>query len=80
MLNKHVCKAAKAFGAPKLGWHDLRRTFATLADELGLTIGERQALMGHSSAAMTLKYTRRATPDAVAKLEELAERVKGAVN
>lgn len=79
MLKGHVRKAASAFGAPKLGWHDLRRTFATMADQIGLTIGERQALMGHSSAEMTLLYTRTASPQAVAALELLAEKVKGTV-
>lgn len=79
MLRRQVRKASAAIGIPKLGWHDLRRTFATLADQLGISIGERQALMGHSSAAMTLQYTRTASPQATAALEQLAEKIKGPV-
>jgi hypothetical protein len=28
-----------------------------VSDELGLTLGERQALMGHADARMTMHYT-----------------------
>jgi hypothetical protein len=47
----------------------LRRTFATLAHELHLTIGERKALMGHSRAEQTLAYTHMHSDKAVAALE-----------
>lgn len=80
VLNRHVRKAAAAIGADKLGWHDLRRTFATLADQLGMTLGERQALMGHARAAMTMAYTHTPSELAIAALERLGEKVKGAVN
>jgi integrase/recombinase XerC len=79
MLNRRVRPASAAIGYPKLGWHDLRRTFATLADQLNLTIGERQALMGHARAAQTLDYTHTHSSRAVAALELFAERVKGPV-
>jgi hypothetical protein len=42
---------------PWLSWHDLRRTFATLADLEKISIGERKELMGHGRAEMTLHYT-----------------------
>jgi integrase len=80
MLKRQVRKAASAIGVPSLGWHDLRRTFATLADQLGMTMGERQALMGHSRAAMTMQYTHTPTEQARAALEQLAEKVKGPIN
>jgi integrase len=80
MLKRQIRKAAAAIGAPALGWHDLRRTFATLADQLGMTMGQRQALMGHSRAAMTMQYTHTPTEQARAALEQFAEKIKGPVN
>lgn len=56
-------------------WHDLRRSFATLADQIGMTIGERQALMGHAKAAQTLQYTHTPGEQAIRALEELARKV-----
>jgi integrase len=54
--------------------------FATLADQLGLSMGQRQALMGHSRAAMTMQYTHTPGEQARAALEQLAEKVKWVVN
>ncbi len=75
MLKRQVRKAAAGIGAPNLGWHDLRRTFATLADQLGISIGERQALMGHARAAQTLDYTHTDSTHAMAALERMGEKV-----
>lgn len=77
MLRRQIRKAAAVFGAGEIGWHDLRRTFATLADQIGMSIGERQQLMGHSRASMTLAYTHTPGEQAIAALEQLAEKVKG---
>lgn len=70
MLNRQVRKIF-----PGIGWHDLRRTFATLADEIGMSIGERQQLMGHAKAAQTLEYTRTPSKQARRALERMGERV-----
>jgi len=70
MLKRQVQKVL-----PGIGFHDLRRTFATLADEIGMTIGERQQLMGHARAVQTLKYTRTPGKQAQAALERMGERV-----
>lgn len=80
ILRRHLRKAAVVIGAPGLGWHDLRRTFETLADHLGISMGVRKALMGHSKASMTLWYNETSTEQARGALEELAGKVKGAVN
>lgn len=80
ILRRHLRKAAAMIGVPRLGWHDLRRTFETLADQLGITMGERKALMGHSKASMTLWYNQTSTEQARGALEELAGKVKGTVN
>jgi len=49
--------AAKALKMPWVSWHCLRRTNATLADQAGLTISERQKMLGHATPAMSLHYT-----------------------
>ena len=65
---------------PWLAWHDLRRTFATLADREKISIGERKELMGHSRAEMTLHYTLTPTDQARDVLERLAQKVVTAAN
>jgi len=66
-----------ALGMPWLGWHDLRRSFATLADEVGMSTGERQALMGHKSQRMTERYTKTPSEQARIAVEKMAEKVRG---
>ena len=57
LLRRRLKPLGKTLGL-KLGWHTFRRTFDTLADQVGMSVGERQAVMGHSDAAMTLRYTK----------------------
>jgi integrase len=49
--------AAKRAGVPWASWHVLRHTAATLADQAGLSVSERQRTFGHASAEMQLHYT-----------------------
>ncbi len=79
MLKRQVKPAAAKIGAPTLGWHDLRRTFATLADQLGMSMGERQALMGHARAAQTMAYTHTPTAQTLAALEKFGRKVSNVV-
>ncbi len=79
MLKRQVKPAAAKIGAPTLGWHDLRRTFATLADQLGMSMGERQALMGHARAAQTMAYTHTPTAQTLAALEKFGRKVGNVV-
>lgn len=39
-------------------WHCLRVTNATLADQAGLTVTERQRILGHASGLMAMHYTK----------------------
>ncbi len=54
-----------------------RRSFATLADEVGMSTGERQALMGHKSQRMTERYTKTPSEQARVSVEKMAEKVRG---
>jgi len=53
---KIVRKHGKAIGKPELAPHDLRRTFAQLGYEAGITITQISVLLGHDSVATTEKY------------------------
>jgi integrase len=57
IVQRYLKPAGRKLGMPWLAWHDLRRTFAALADQEKLSIGERKEVMGHSRAEMTLQYT-----------------------
>ena len=67
-LRKRYRRAREAAGAPKLPFHHLRHTFATLAIR-GLDPATVQSLMGHSNITTTERYLH-ARP-----LNELAERM-----
>lgn len=69
-LQDFLQPAAKLVGIEGIDFHTLRHTFATLTDDLGMTDRQRMALMGHSSMAMTHRYTH---PD----IEKMAEALKG---
>ena len=57
VLLRKLKKAGKQAGIPWIGWHDLRRYCANALDRLGMPEEDRQYMMGHSSAAMTRRYT-----------------------
>jgi integrase len=75
IVQRHLKPAGRKLGMPWLAWHDLRRTFATLADREKISIGERKALMGHGRAEMTLHYTQVATERASEVLELMSEKI-----
>ena len=52
-----VAGKRKEVGCPWVSWHVLRHTAATLADQVGLSVAERQRILGHAAADMTLHYT-----------------------
>ena len=49
--------AATALGMPWVSWHVFRHSYATLTDELDLSMAQRMKLLGHSTAEVTLGYT-----------------------
>jgi integrase len=74
-VQRHLKPAGRKLGMPWLSWHDLRRTFATLADQENISIGERKELMGHGRAEMTLHYTHVPSQQVSDVLERLSQKI-----
>ncbi|MGO1385797.1 MAG: tyrosine-type recombinase/integrase, partial [Arachnia sp.] len=55
-LYKVYRPARAAAGRPDLRWHDLRHTGATLAAQAGATTRELMDRLGHSTAAVAMRY------------------------
>ena len=53
LLNRQLRPARKALGLTGVNWHWLRHANATLLDSLAAPLGTVQALLGHSSFALT---------------------------
>ena len=77
VLRRHVRPAGVSLGMPWLAWHDLRRTFSTLADQVGMSAGERQAVMGHDDQRMTARYTKTRTEQSRNAVERMAKIIRG---
>ena len=80
IVQRHLKPVGRKMGMPWLSWHDLRRTFATLADLEKISIGERKELMGHGRAEMTLQYTHIPSQQVSEVLERLSEKIVTAAN
>jgi integrase len=80
IIQRHLKPAGRKLGMAWLSLHDLRRTFATLADQEKISIGERKELMGHGRAEMTLHYTHVPSQQVFEVLERLSERIITAAN
>jgi integrase len=57
-LSRRALKpAGEKLGIPWLSWHVFRHTHATLGEEIGMALSDRQAQMGHRDVRMTMHYT-----------------------
>jgi len=54
LVNRHFNPTLKAAGLPKIRFHDLRHTYASLLIEQGENIKYIQSQLGHSSPSVTL--------------------------
>ncbi|GAB0105268.1 site-specific integrase [Nocardia sp. JMUB6875] len=57
-IRKQFKKAADKIGYPKLRFHDLRHSAATLFARQGATASDHMAFMGHTTAAMSQRYVK----------------------
>ena len=56
-------RVLKRAGLPKVRFHDLRHTFATLSLKNGVDVKTLSSTLGHYSAGFTLSTYTHATPD-----------------
>lgn len=64
-------------GLPKIRFHDLRHTAATLLIEQGVTLKAVQATMGHSTIATTMDVYAHVTPAMQDSVAEAMDRIFG---
>ena len=57
LRNRYLKPAGERLGMPWLGWHAFRHTHATLGEQIGMALSDRQAQMGHGDVRMTMHYT-----------------------
>lgn len=57
-LRVSLAQASEKAGIPRVHHHRLRHTFATILRDSGAPLDRIQALLGHSTMAMTLRYAR----------------------
>jgi integrase len=62
----------------ELSWHWLRHTNASLTDQEGMTAVERQKVLGHGAASMTMHYSHAEVEHMREGLERVEQRLEGA--
>lgn len=72
-VRPHLRKAAAVIGHPKLRFHDLRHSAATQFAQAGATLADHMTLMGHTSSAMSARYTHSTAARTKALVEGLWE-------
>jgi integrase len=75
LLRKHVKPAAKRLGLPRVTWHLLRHSHATMLDSVGTPLGTIQALLGHSTPEITREIYLHAVPEEQRRAVESVERL-----
>ena len=75
LLGRIIKPIATKLGMPWLSWHVFRHTHATLGEEIGMTLSDRQAQMGHGDVRMTLHYTHSDLERRRAAVEAMANRL-----
>ncbi len=73
--NRILVPACKRAGIPRIGWHNLRYTFATWADPSGESIKALQTQMGHTDPRLTVSVYTQPMPEAQRQLASKIERV-----
>ena len=71
----HAPPSAETGGLPKVRFHDLRHTFATLALQNGVDVKTVSGMLGHYSAGFTLDTYAHVTTSAQRQAAEAMEHV-----
>jgi len=75
LRNRQLDPVCEELKIPKIGWHSLRHSNATLLDAVGTPLGTVQSLLGHSSPEITRGTYIHSLPagakEAVQKVEDL---------
>ena len=56
-LKRHLRAACRRAGVAEVRWHDLRHSFASQLVSAGVSLRQVQAWLGHSTIAMTERYS-----------------------
>jgi integrase len=77
LLRRVLKPAGKKLGIPWLSWHVFRHTHATLGEQIGMALSDRQAQMGHGDVRMTLHYTHSDLSRRRQAIEAMSDRLIG---
>ena len=77
LLRRVLKPVAVKLGMPWLSWHVFRHTHATLGEQIGMALSDRQAQMGHGDVWMTLHYTHADIERRRRAIETMADRLVG---
>ncbi len=75
LLRRVIKPIAVKLGMPWLSWHVFRHTHATLGEQIGMALSDRQAQMGHGDVRMTMHYTHSDLERRRAGVEAMSERL-----
>ena len=70
-------RSGRNSGTPWLSWHVFRHTHATLGEQIGRALSDRQAQMGHGDVRMTLHYTHSDLNRRRQAIEAMSDRLMG---
>jgi integrase len=77
LMRRQVKPAAKLLGVPWLSWHVFRHTHATLGEQIGMALSDRQAQMGHGDVRMAMHYTHSDLARRRAAIENMTDQLMG---
>jgi integrase len=77
LMRRVIKPAGKALDMPWLSWHCFRHTHATLGEQIGMALSDRQAQMGHATGRMTMHYTHSDLDRRRAAIEDMTGRLIG---
>src|SRR3989442_7952881 len=73
--NRILIPACRRAGIPLIGWHDMRRTFATWSNPTGESLKALQTQLGHTDSRLTLGIYTQPMPEAQRQLAAKVEQV-----